>query len=74
VAPQKAVGRGDLAMAHRRLYVGGLETTLEDIWQINTPESPFDRPGRYFFLTGATEPGVLVPLCDIGITGLSIGD
>jgi hypothetical protein len=51
---------------------GGLETTLEDLWQLTLPVSPFDKPGPYFFLTGATEPGTLTPLCDIGITELKI--
>ncbi len=53
---------------------GGLETTLEDFWQITLPDAPFDKVGQYFFLTGATEAGVLVPLCDIGVTTLRIAD
>ncbi len=51
---------------------GGLETTLEDFWQLRLPESPFDKLGSYLFLTAPTERGTLTPLCDIGITALSI--
>jgi len=52
--------------------LGGLETTLEEMWQINTPESPFYKSGSYLLLTAPTERGTLTPLCDIGITALSV--